>query len=155
MGMWLNELLLVVMAFLVVLLLVLAALVSRAMGARPKEVEVEQVEKVLVEYGFEGEGGGVGLESSEVDLGKPVEELGGPGGEAFLVEPAVDEADTLEQPQAEPPSYTLSQPPASEVQGQESPEVVIDLGVTQCPHCGSSVPRTMFCINCGKELKQE
>ena len=38
MGMWLNELLLVVMAFLVVLILVLAALVSRAMGARPKEV---------------------------------------------------------------------------------------------------------------------
>ena len=154
MGMWLNELLLVVMAFLVVLILVLAALVSRAMGTRPKEVEVEQVEKVLVEYGFEGEGGGVGLESSEVDLGKPVEELGGPGGEAFLVEPAVDEADTLEQPQAEPPSSTLIQPD-SEDQGQESPEVVIDLGVIKCPYCGSSVPRTMFCINCGKELKQE
>ncbi len=153
MGMWLNELLLVVMAFLVVLILVLAALVSRAMGARPKEVEVEQVEKVLVEYGFEEEGEDGGLESSEVDSGEPAEELS-PEGEVFLGEPAVDEADTLEQPQAEPPSSTLIQPD-SEAQGQESPEVVIDLGVIQCPYCGSSVPRTMFCINCGKELKQE
>lgn len=32
--------------------------------------------------------------------------------------------------------------------------IKIDLGVETCPHCGSKVPDTIYCINCGKALNK-
>lgn len=35
---------------------------------------------------------------------------------------------------------------------ESDPEINMDLGVETCPHCGSKVPNTIYCINCGKAL---
>jgi hypothetical protein len=33
--------------------------------------------------------------------------------------------------------------------------IKVDLGIETCPHCGSKVPDTIYCINCGKPLNPE
>ncbi len=38
---------------------------------------------------------------------------------------------------------------------ESDPDLKIDLGVEKCPHCGSKVPATIYCINCGKPLDPE
>jgi len=38
---------------------------------------------------------------------------------------------------------------------ESDPDINIDLGVETCPHCGSKVPNTIYCINCGKALDPE
>jgi hypothetical protein len=35
---------------------------------------------------------------------------------------------------------------------ESDPDLKIDLGVETCPHCGSKVPNTIYCIYCGKSL---
>ena len=35
---------------------------------------------------------------------------------------------------------------------ESDPDLKIDLGVETCPHCGSKVPDTIYCIYCGKPL---
>jgi hypothetical protein len=36
---------------------------------------------------------------------------------------------------------------------ESDPDLKIDLGVETCPHCGSKVPNTIYCIYCGKSLE--
>ena len=38
---------------------------------------------------------------------------------------------------------------------ESDPEINMSLGVEKCPHCGSKVPNTIYCINCGKALDPE
>jgi hypothetical protein len=38
---------------------------------------------------------------------------------------------------------------------ESDPDLKIDLGVETCPHCGSKVPNTIYCIYCGKSLEIE
>ncbi|MFW6109041.1 MAG: zinc ribbon domain-containing protein [archaeon] len=38
---------------------------------------------------------------------------------------------------------------------ESDPDLKIDLGVETCPHCGSKVPNTIYCINCGGALDPE
>ena len=35
---------------------------------------------------------------------------------------------------------------------ESDPDINMDMGVKSCPHCGSEVPDTIYCINCGKSL---
>ena len=35
---------------------------------------------------------------------------------------------------------------------ESDPDLKIDLGTNTCPHCGSKVPDTIYCIYCGKAL---
>ena len=35
---------------------------------------------------------------------------------------------------------------------ESDPDLNMDMGVKSCPHCGSEVPDTIYCINCGKSL---
>lgn len=35
---------------------------------------------------------------------------------------------------------------------ESDPDINLDMGVKSCPHCGSEVPDTIYCINCGKSL---
>jgi hypothetical protein len=48
-------------------------------------------------------------------------------------------------------------PPAIQVRkpviDESDPDLKIDLGVETCPHCGSKVPNTIYCIYCGKSLE--
>jgi hypothetical protein len=38
---------------------------------------------------------------------------------------------------------------------ESDPDLKIDLGVEICPHCGSNVPDTIYCIYCGKALSPD
>jgi len=35
---------------------------------------------------------------------------------------------------------------------ESDPDINLDMGIKSCPHCGSEVPDTIYCINCGKSL---
>jgi len=35
---------------------------------------------------------------------------------------------------------------------ESDPDINMDMGIKSCPHCGSEVPDTIYCINCGKTL---
>ncbi|MCK5669787.1 hypothetical protein KAI10_00245 [Candidatus Bathyarchaeota archaeon] len=35
---------------------------------------------------------------------------------------------------------------------ESDPAINLDMGIKSCPHCGSEVPDTIYCINCGKSL---
>ena len=50
-----------------------------------------------------------------------------------------------------PPSIRVRRP----VIDESDPDLKIDLGVETCPHCGSRVPNTIYCIYCGKSLEIE
>jgi len=67
------------------------------------------------------------------------------------------EPDTEEEPEELIiPEETLVAQPRNRIRkpirDESDPEINMDLGVETCPHCGSKVPNTIYCINCGKAL---
>ena len=67
------------------------------------------------------------------------------------------EPDTEEEPEElTPPEETLETRSRTRIRkpiiDESDPEINVDLGVETCPHCGSKVPNTIYCINCGKAL---
>ncbi len=74
-------------------------------------------------------------------------------------EPAPDEIepDIEEPPEPEPiiqekPIRASMRRIRKPVIDESDPDLKIDLGVETCPHCGSKVPDTIYCIYCGKPL---
>jgi len=68
------------------------------------------------------------------------------------IEPDVEE-DPAPEPviipqQARKPRSRIRKP----VIDESDPNLRVDLGVNTCPHCGSNVPDTLYCIYCGKPL---
>ena len=65
------------------------------------------------------------------------------------------EAEIEEEPEPEP-EIPASMMPLRRIRkpviDESDPDTQIDLGIETCPHCGSKVPATIYCINCGKAL---
>ena len=80
---------------------------------------------------------------------------------AYLHPPAVViEPDTEEEPEELIlPEETLETRSRNRIRkpiiDESDPEINMSLGVEKCPHCGSKVPNTIYCINCGKALDPE
>ncbi len=82
-------------------------------------------------------------------------------------EPVVEEIEVIEEEPVETPEIA-EEPEAVEVAespepvkrrrlrkpiiDESDPDINLDMGVKSCPHCGSEVPDTIYCINCGKSL---
>ncbi len=70
----------------------------------------------------------------------PVEETE-PEEEQVVEEAPLPEVEAIEAPKMRKP-----------IIDESDPSINLDIGVKSCPHCGSEVPDTIYCINCGKSL---
>ena len=99
----------------------------------PEEPEMEEIPEIELPQ----------LESEEPkefpeEIGAEIEEL-----ESDLVIPVIPE---------KPISTRRVRKPVID---ESNPDLKLDLGIEKCPHCGSRVPATIYCINCGKVLDLE
>jgi hypothetical protein len=83
----------------------------------------------------------VELSPQEPDVATPIPEE---------IEPDVEE-EPVPEPVVKPRARSRSRT-RKPVIDESDPELKIDLGVETCPHCGSKVPNTIYCIYCGKSL---
>ncbi|MFC1803192.1 hypothetical protein ACFL0D_04400, partial [Thermoproteota archaeon] len=69
--------------------------------------------------------------------------------EETYMEPLIDDDEEPEKDIEEPIRPIRLRKPVID---ESDPALKIDLGVETCPHCGSKVPDTIYCILCGKSL---
>ena len=68
------------------------------------------------------------------------------------IEPDVEEEPAPEPVIAPQPTRKPRSRIRKPVIDESDPNLRVDLGVNTCPHCGSKVPDTLYCIYCGKPL---
>ena len=75
--------------------------------------------------------------------------------------PAETQPNVEEEPAPEPVVPIVEQKPKRDrrvrkpIIDESDPDLKIDLGTQTCPYCGSKVPDTIYCINCGKPLNPD
>ena len=67
-------------------------------------------------------------------------------------EQVVEEAPLPEVEAIEAPKPRKNRKMRKPIIDESDPSINLDIGVKSCPHCGSEVPDTVYCINCGKSL---
>ena len=72
-------------------------------------------------------------------------------------EPIIDEpTEVADEPEmVEAPEQRQLRRERRPIIDESDPDINMDMGVKSCPHCGSEVPDTIYCINCGKSLDPE
>jgi hypothetical protein len=111
--------------------------------------EIEERKEAIIEPVDEAELPSVEVDEVETVLTE-IEQEKEKNGEVYfeLTSEVVEKETEILEP---PPSRRVRRP----VIDESDPDLKIDLGVETCPHCGSKVPNTIYCIYCGKSLEIE